>query len=534
MITSEAKNLRNDSISTRFTIATLLTVVCMCVLVWSQVYYEKKLVLLHQQKIMLLELSNDLLQMRRHEKDFLMRMDSKYLTLLDQRAENFLLKIEMLRADLKEDKDGPIKASISSFYEYKEGFKQVVNKMRQIGFSENDGVQETFRQAIHQLEVALRERDDTESQVLMLQIRRAEKDFMLRKRLEYVTKLNSLAEQLQTKLQNKGQVELEHLLVAYRENFSKLAIAHQDLGLTSEDGLRFIFRKASHNLEQTLADMINTLSPEISKQEESVKLSRMVIISTNLVLLLFLMINSFRSIKVALKSFTTFFNESKTNMKTLDTEQFDLHEFKSMAEMANAMIEARRVAELDLQEAMKGLSEANSKLSDLASKDGLTQLPNRRELDRRLSEEWYRAMRTNTNLALVLIDIDHFKTYNDYYGHAKGDNALIRVAEILAGVVYRSGDFVARYGGEEFLYILPNTDSEGALYKASEIVSMIRKACIPHEASTTASVLTVSAGVFSAVPVKDLSVTGWITKADNALYASKEKGRNRATLFEEN
>ena len=533
MIASEAKNLRKDSISTRFAIATLLTVVCMSVLVWSQVYFEKKLGALHQQKITLLELSNTLLQIRRHEKDFISRNDVSYLSLLEERSNSFKRQLAALQPTnaVDDSNAATILASIASFTDYEETLKLVASKIRQIGFSENDGVQKKFRQSIHKLETALNEQHDNESKVLMLQIRRAEKDFMLRKRLEYVAKLDQFSNLLESRLKAKNQGELLSLLNAYRQNFSQLASAYQELGLTHEDGLRLVFRQASHGLEQTLSDMNDTLAPQIIQKEAHVKQSRMTIIAINLLLLLFLMLNSFRSIKVALKSFTAFFKESKTDMKPLDTEQFNLHEFKSMAEMANAMIEARQTAELNLQVAMKDLSEANTRLTDLASKDGLTQLPNRRELDRRLNEEWYRALRTENSLAIVLIDIDHFKAYNDHYGHAQGDNALIRVANILAQVVYRSGDFVARYGGEEFLVILPNTDSPGALYKAQEIVTTIENTGIAHEASTTTNVLTVSAGVFSAKPAKDLSTMSWITKADNALYLSKERGRNQATLF---
>lgn len=175
------------------------------------------------------------------------------------------------------------------------------------------------------------------------------------------------------------------------------------------------------------------------------------------------------------------------------------------------------------------LNEANRELSRLSSVDGLTGIPNRRVFDDTLVREWRRAERRNAPLSLLLLDIDHFKEYNDCYGHQAGDDCLRAVAGSLDRALRRSSDLAARYGGEEFVIVLPETDAEGARNVAENVLEIVRGLGIEHARSPTASRVTISIGVAMAIPARD-DDSGWkklLGSADAALYQAKDNGRNR-------
>ncbi|MGL1862196.1 MAG: diguanylate cyclase [Pseudodesulfovibrio sp.] len=162
--------------------------------------------------------------------------------------------------------------------------------------------------------------------------------------------------------------------------------------------------------------------------------------------------------------------------------------------------------------------------------DGLTCIPNRRRFDEVLDREWYRAMRAQTPLSLILMDIDFFKKYNDNYGHKQGDTCLQQVAQTLSNSMQRTSDFVARYGGEEFVAILPETDSEGALLIADEIREALTELGIPHEFSDAAPHISLSQGIATFIPNQNQQPSDLIESADKLLYAAKEEGRNQAKV----
>lgn len=171
--------------------------------------------------------------------------------------------------------------------------------------------------------------------------------------------------------------------------------------------------------------------------------------------------------------------------------------------------------------------EAQMALQSLVTKDGLTGIANRRCFDEGLAAEWNRALRDQTSLAMVMIDVDHFKRYNDSYGHQKGDDCLKKVARAMEEKIFRPADLVARYGGEEFVILMPNTDIAGACLVAERIVQHVRELSIPHETSDTADFVTISAGVAACVPAPSLAADQLLAAADSALYAAKHAGRNR-------
>lgn len=173
------------------------------------------------------------------------------------------------------------------------------------------------------------------------------------------------------------------------------------------------------------------------------------------------------------------------------------------------------------------LAEAYLAVEQLAVTDALTGLANRRHFDQYLTTEWRRGMREHTPLSLVIVDADLFKSFNDTYGHLRGDNCLKQIAEAILDVVSRPGDLVARFGGEEFAIVLPNTNAAGGLKVAQEICAAMRDRQLPHSANPS-GVVTVSAGCATLVPQLGQHAPSLIDCADQALYQAKGNGRNCA------
>ncbi|MDB5654485.1 MAG: hypothetical protein JWQ94_2098 [Tardiphaga sp.] len=167
---------------------------------------------------------------------------------------------------------------------------------------------------------------------------------------------------------------------------------------------------------------------------------------------------------------------------------------------------------------------AEDRLEELATTDALTGLRNRRKFDTAIDTEWRRAIRQSGALALLLIDADHFKLYNDTYGHQPGDHALMAIADCIQRSATRAGDCAARYGGEEFAVLLPGISAEEALVVAERI--RLRVAALPADPGA----LTVSIGVASMMPLVTMDSGDLVTAADKALYAAKAAGRNQSMI----
>ena len=184
-----------------------------------------------------------------------------------------------------------------------------------------------------------------------------------------------------------------------------------------------------------------------------------------------------------------------------------------------------------LRESQQQLMEANLELRRLNKVDGLTGLSNRRFFDEYLDAEWKHAARTQTPIALLMIDVDCFKAYNDTYGHVGGDDVLRKVADAVADKCKRPTDAAARYGGEEFAMILPHTDAAGVLALGQNVCRTIEALHIPHSRSTVGEHVTVSIGATSVVPGRGDPMAALIEAADKALYEAKRTGKNRAVLL---
>ena len=173
----------------------------------------------------------------------------------------------------------------------------------------------------------------------------------------------------------------------------------------------------------------------------------------------------------------------------------------------------------------EALKEANDQLELLAITDPLTGLANRRRLTDMLDAEWRSALRTQTSIGIAMIDIDHFKLYNDHYGHPAGDICLRKVATAI-GQTIRDTDLLARYGGEEFAIVLPGATHRTARLVAERLCRAVVRLAEPH-ILVDSQIVTISVGVAACIPTTDSTAEHLIKAADSALYQAKDKGRNR-------
>jgi diguanylate cyclase (GGDEF)-like protein len=185
------------------------------------------------------------------------------------------------------------------------------------------------------------------------------------------------------------------------------------------------------------------------------------------------------------------------------------------------------------------LEQANTSLKQMSMVDGLTHVANRRRFEEAMGEEWGRRQRAAASrepsrkpidpeaLALIFIDVDHFKAYNDHYGHVAGDECLRRIAQAIIGTVNRATDLVARYGGEEFAVLMPGTSAEGAAVVAERMRRAVEGLAIPHAGSSASDCVTISLGVVGTGGDNAVNPQALLERADAALYEAKRAGRNR-------
>ena len=168
-----------------------------------------------------------------------------------------------------------------------------------------------------------------------------------------------------------------------------------------------------------------------------------------------------------------------------------------------------------------------ARLERQASIDPLTCLANRREFERVFDREWRAGAREGTPVSVLALDADHFKIYNDHYGHVQGDDCLRQIGRCLSSSLNRPKDLAARIGGEEFVVLLPGIGTEGAVEVATRIRDAVRTAAIPHELSPLSDRVTLSIGTASTIPSADTTSQELLERADRALYQAKEAGRDR-------
>jgi diguanylate cyclase (GGDEF)-like protein len=215
-----------------------------------------------------------------------------------------------------------------------------------------------------------------------------------------------------------------------------------------------------------------------------------------------------------------FSDRSRRDLEALAADNVKLQAYSAEVERTNR----------ELEEIRRQLEDKNRLLERLSAIDTLTQIANRRRFDAVLRLEWRRASRDEASLSLVFCDIDHFKLFNDTYGHQMGDDCLVRVAHAMDEALNRPADLIARYGGEEFVALLVDTDAEGARLVAERMREQVERLGIEHQASPAAPCLTVSLGVATLKPEAGLRPEDLVSRADQALYAAKQNGRNRVEI----
>ena len=214
---------------------------------------------------------------------------------------------------------------------------------------------------------------------------------------------------------------------------------------------------------------------------------------------------------------------------------FDFDEFAALTKEYGVLLKQLRRVTRFADRTTVDLFENNLDLTGKVHYDALTGIYNRRFMEENLKRTIKSLSRFNSVLTVMILDVDFFKKYNDTYGHDAGDICLKTIAETLSWCIRREDDFVARYGGEEFVIVLPHTDEYGAHLTASNILESIIKRRIPHEKSEAANCVTISIGVTAAQVEYTHKASDYIKRADEALYMSKQNGRNRYTYlkFEE-
>jgi len=182
---------------------------------------------------------------------------------------------------------------------------------------------------------------------------------------------------------------------------------------------------------------------------------------------------------------------------------------------------------VDMQQQLQDL---NQELQALSQRDGLTDLYNRRAYEEKARLQWQVSTRAREPVAVLMIDVDHFKEFNDHYGHQAGDDCLKQVARTLREGLHRPADILARYGGEEFIILLPNTSVEGARIVAEALREAVRRLAVPHARSSTAERVTVSIGAAVAEHTSGMDEHALAREADEALYRAKSRGRDRVEV----
>lgn len=336
--------MKFDSIKSRLVLMTLICVIGMGMLVVSQHYFTQRLIGLHQQRDVLLRLGQDLLQMRRHEKDFLLRNDTAYYEKFLGQTQTFTTRLNTLiplfsyyQLPISE-----VEGLSQAVDDYRRIFHQVVSVQNRIGLSAQSGL----RARINELEANLLSPSASLSQpakelvhVLQLETR----NFQIHPESKYARNIDALSTLLLDTTRSNETVG--GVIVNYRDTLLELIAAYTEFGITHNDGLRGIFRQSAHSVEAQLKSVDIALKPIIEQQEAQVRVYSLSIAALTSVVLILVLIKSFATFHRAFANFVMFFYRCKRQYQKIDTKQLGFSEFKSLAELANEMVETRKAME---------------------------------------------------------------------------------------------------------------------------------------------------------------------------------------------
>lgn len=342
-----------DSIKSRLVLMTLICVLGMATLIANQHYFTQKLVALNQQRDMLLRLGSDLLQMRRHEKDFLLRHQLDYFNRFNERANEFSNRLADFSISFEDydNQTGAIGSLAEAMNAYKKGFEEVVTLQNKIGLKEDQGLRGQLTNLAEELSNQTKFVSTSEAQNLLLKTRLSARNFLSTRDLQYRNTFFEHANELSQTLSRDSNTGWQPLLVRYESTFDELSQLLATMGLTHNEGLRGQFRRQAHDVENQLNKIDKVLQPVIEKQERTVQTYSLLIAGLTSVVLVLLLVKSFATFHRAFSNFVMFFYRCKRQYQKIDPKKLGFTEFKSLAELANEMVESRRVIESRLAKA---------------------------------------------------------------------------------------------------------------------------------------------------------------------------------------
>lgn len=360
--------MKFDSIKSRLMLITGICVLGMMFLMVNQFHYTQQVLSLHAQKDSLREMNVELLQLRRHEKDFLLRHDMTYVDRFDTTYSDLNQRVDDIHISLSslQDSHTVITAVQLALAAYADVFHQVVRLQQQIGLQQNSGLLAKQVDTYNAIQRELRQIGNAELGLMMADLRITEQTLLLQPSNAIVEEQASqYAALLQraSRLSATQNERLQPLLEQYQRNVSELIIALQQMGFTHQQGLRGEFRQQAHEVENRIASVIRDLVPKIEIQEQEVQRNTLIIMLITGVALVALLIKSFATFHNAFANFVMFFHRCKREYQRLDERKLGFAEFKSLACLANEMVEAKKETERQMRKIQQQLDELQAEQS---------------------------------------------------------------------------------------------------------------------------------------------------------------------------
>lgn len=355
-------HMKFDSIKSRLLLMTLICVLGMVLMVANQHFFTKTLFRLQAQHNLLLNLEKELLQLRRHEKDFLLRHQMAYFHKFTSRAEHFNRQLSALspllnQYDLPVEKTGEL---AKSMHDYQQLFQQLVTLQNQLGLHGQSGL----RGKLNDLEASMAASSffsyGSDAYPLKVGLQLANRSYLLDKNSFHRQDVRQALEKLNQLAKTQNDTQALTVIKQYDNTFSQLSNAYNTMGLTHNDGLQGEFRRQAHDVEEKLRSVGSALQPMIESQQQKVKIVSLSIAAGTSVVLVLLLVKSFATFQRAFANFVMFFYRCKRQYQKIDTRKLGFSEFKSLAELANEMVESRRDIESKLAKAEAKLEKSNT------------------------------------------------------------------------------------------------------------------------------------------------------------------------------